>query len=204
MKNNIAIYGGSFNPPTLAHSRVVSWVFETWNKIDRIILLPSWIRQDKDFWIKKEQRRILLEEFHNDLLEQNLPVEIDNYFFEWKNWEDTTTVQEDTYFKEIRWIHPEFIYWSDVITRMPIREWNVDKYIEHVLSKIFVHRPGYKVINPDDYDMKSYRFIEIPDIPNVSSTIAKEKLLASESVEWILNPKITQLIIENQLYNTGK
>jgi len=38
MNNNIAVYGGSFNPPTLAHSHIVSGVLETKNDIDRDLM----------------------------------------------------------------------------------------------------------------------------------------------------------------------
>ncbi len=199
--NNIAVFWWSFNPPTLAHSRVVEWVLETGNKVDRIILLPSGRRIDKDFWIQQEERELLINEFHKSLLEKNLAVEIDNYFFEGNNWWATTTVQEDTYFKESRDIKAEFIYGSDVIPHMQKWQWNTNWYIEQILSKIFVHRPGYKYINPTDYDIENYRFLEILDLPKVSSSLAKERLQNSLGIDWILTSNIAQLIHENKLYS---
>ncbi len=200
MKTNIAVYGGSFNPPTLAHYRIVEWVLETWNKVDRIILLPSWKRKDKNFWIDHEKHGVLIREFYKELLELNLPVELDTYFFEGKNETHTSTLQENAYFTECRWIDPEFIYGSDVISTMSWWLGNTQKYIEHVLPKVFVQRPWYDHVDPADYDMKNYRFIEIPDLPDISSTLAKEQVKNAKSVEWILSHNIANIIQSHWLY----
>ena len=199
MEKNIIAYGGTFDPPTDGHGRVVSWVIETLEDVDRVILLPSWARVDKDFWTNNEQRGLLIQKFHEDLLEQNIPVEVDNYFFDWKNGAMTTTIQENEYFIQRLWIAPEFVYWSDVIPNMPNWDWNIDKYLEKVLRKIFIARPGYDV-NPEEFGIGNYRIAEIKNIPDVSSSMARERIKVGESVEWILNSSIIELIKTHSLY----
>ena len=147
---------------------------------------------------------MLIDQFHRDLQEQNLAVEIDNYFFDEKNGEETTTLKEDKYFKEMRWISPEFIYGSDTISNMANRDGNVSRYIEEVLKKIFVQRPGYEDVSPEDYGMKSYRNIHIPDLPNISSSLARERIITSQSVDWILSPEIAKMIQEYKMYRNNK
>lgn len=95
----IAIYGGAFNPPTLAHARVVSEVLKR-QAATHIILSPSGVREDKNFGISQAERRRLIEIFFEVLKKDGLSISLDTYFFEGKNAGITTTAAEEGYFRE--------------------------------------------------------------------------------------------------------
>jgi len=59
---------------------------------------------------------------------------------------------------------------------------NIDRYIEKVLKKIFISRPGYD-INPEEFEMENYRIAHIKDIPHLSSSLARERIQVGQSVE---------------------
>ncbi len=197
---NIAIYWGSFNPPTKAHSQIIEKVLEE-TSVEKIILTPSWTRTDKDFKIDEKQRRRLIKIFFEILKWKWLNIELEDYFLEWKNWKHTTTAQEEEYFREKLWFSPWFIYGSDVIPQMPTWSENIDMFIEKNLKKIFINRPWYDFF-PNEYSIENFTFIDIPDMLNVSSSLAKEMLVNKQSVKWILLPEIEEYIRENRLYTT--
>lgn len=195
---NIAIYWWSFNPPTLWHIQVVKWVLEH-TDIKKIIVAPSWDRLDKSHNIEHNNRKKLIEIFIKVLKESWVNVDLDLYFFEWKNNGITTTLQEEKYFKQKLWLEPTFIYWSDVVTHMHNWVWNDNKYIEKKLKKIFINRPGYE-FKPQNYSLDNYILLDIPELIQVSSSVAREMIKNKQSVADILNPEIVKEIINNNLY----
>ncbi len=195
---NIAIYGGSFNPPTIAHSIIVEQVL-TKTKIDKVIISPSWVRADKDFNVKEENRKALIDIFFQSLKDKKLTVEFDKYFLEWKNWWYTTTFQEEAYFREKLWFSPYFIFWSDIIPDMPRWSWNKNKFIERKLKKIFINRVGYS-FEAEKYSIENYIFLKNCNIPNISSSLVKQRLKNKQKISDLVDSKIEDYIRKNNLY----
>ena len=195
---NIAIYWGSFNPPTIAHSMIVEQVL-TKTKIDKVIISPSWVRTDKDFEIDENHRKKLIDIFFKTLKNKWLNIEFDNHFLNWKNWWHTTTMQEESYFKKKLWFSPYFIFWSDVIPQMPTWSWNKDKFIEKKLKKIFINRVGYW-FEAEKYSIENYIFSENNNIPDISSSLVKQRLKNKQKIDDLINSKIEDYIRENTLY----
>jgi len=196
---NIAIYWGSFNPPTLAHSQVITEVIEH-TDIDKIIVSPSWERLDKDHWIEHHHREKLNQIFYKILQDSGINVELDSHFFDWKNDWDTTTVQEEVYFREKLWISPHFIYGSDVVSQMSTWSWNENRFIEEKLKKIFITRPGYK-FEPQKHWIENFILLDIPHMLDISSSMTKEMIQNKQCVSDILSPKIVEYIEKNRIYN---
>lgn len=196
---NIAIYWGSFNPPTLAHSRVITEVIEHTN-IEKIILSPSGDRLDKNHWIEHVHRKKMIEIFFQTMRNYGIDIELDEHFLEWKNGGNTTTSQEEKYFREKLWFSPHFIYGSDIAPTMPTWSWNKDKFIEEKLKKIFITRPGYK-FEPKKHWMKNFILLDIPHMLDISSSMAKEMILNKQAVNDILAPEVIEYIEKNKIYN---
>jgi nicotinate-nucleotide adenylyltransferase len=195
---NIAIYWGSFNPPTLAHSMIVEQVLIK-TDVEKIIISPSWIRGDKSFWVNENHRENLIDIFFEALKDKWLNIEFDDHFLKWKNWWHTTTIQEESYFKNKLWFSPLFIYWSDVVSQMPAWYWNEDKFIEKRLQKIFINRPWYS-FEPEKYFIDNFILLNIHNMLNISSSMAKEMIQNKQNITWILSPEIEKYIKENNLY----
>jgi nicotinic acid mononucleotide adenylyltransferase len=201
MKNtaeNVAIYWGAFNPPTLAHIQVVEEVLKT-SEISHVIISPSWEREDKDFGISNTEREKLVSVYIKLLQDAWLCVSLDSFFFRWMNQWLTTTKAEEEYFRKKLWTSPYFIFWSDVANDMPDWSGNTDKFIEEKLRKIFLNRPWY------EFDFwwnwfDNYILLDIPDMLGVSSSMAREIIQTKWSIKWILHPEIESVVERENLY----
>lgn len=191
---NIAIYWGAFNPPTIWHFQVIKWVLEK-GIVDKIIFSPDWQRKDKDYKISFEKRTRILEIFFEELKQRWLNVDFEKYFL--KNPWNTTTIQVEQYFSNKLWFQPYHIFWVDTISTMPNRIWNTDKYIENKLKKIFIKRKWFLV--PENIDMQNYMMLDL-EILEISSTTVREMIKNKMRVEHILTPKVKDYIEENWLY----
>lgn len=200
LQEDVAIYWGAFNPPTLAHEQVVKEVLST-QEISKIIISPSGERKDKDFWISWEQRKKLIDTYMEILSWEWLNVELDTHYFEWKNGSHTTTASEEKYFWDKLWISPWFIFGSDVAKDMPDWLENEWKFIEKKLNKIFIPRPGSQFDFSASW-YENYILLDEVEMLDVSSSIAREIVKNKCSISWILNPKIAETISENNIiYN---
>ncbi len=196
---NIAIYWGAFNPPTIWHQKVIEWVLEqNQEKISKIVFSPDWSRADKNYKIDEKHRRKLLEIFYDILKSKWLNVCFEKYFLEQKNW-NTTTLEVNKYFTEKFGFPPYHIFWTDVIPNMKNWYWNDNWYIEKQLKKLFLKRVGYE--NQKELkNMDNYIVLDI-ETPEVSSTMVRESILkVSEEAEKLVHPEIFRYIKDNKLY----
>lgn len=196
---NVAIYWGAFNPPTLAHAQVVLEVLKN-SGISHLIISPSWEREDKQFWIEPMSRKKLIETFMQILRDAWLNISLDTFFLDWKNQWLTTTAGEEEYFKEKLGVSPYFVFGTDVAPDMPNWSGNNDNFIETKLKKIFISRPGY------DFDFKwgwfdNYMLLDIPDMLDISSSLAREMIKNKQSVKHVLHPEIAENIEKENLYS---
>lgn len=191
---NIAIYWGAFNPPTIWHFQVIKWVLEK-GIVEKIIFSPDWTRKDKDYKIQNIDREKILELFFSELKQRWLNVDFEDYFL--KNPWNTTTIEVENYFKDKLWFSPYHIFWIDTISSMPNRVWNDEKYIENKLKKIFINRKGFAI--PKELDMENYQIFDL-NILEISSTTVREMIKNKMRVDHILTPKVRDYIEENWLY----
>lgn len=183
-----AIYGWSFNPPTLAHAQVVKKVLAT-KKISQVIISPSGLRWDKDFGINENHRRNLIEIYVDSLKREWFNVEIDRYFMHGLNGDETTTAQEEEYFREKLWNSPWFVFGTDVAPDMPTWKWNINKFIETKLKKLFLTRPWFD-FDFEANNFKSYMLLDIPDMIDLSSTTVRTLINTKDEVSDILYPGV--------------
>ena len=195
---NIAIYWGAFNPPTLAHAQVVSEVLKR-QAASHIILSPSGEREDKNFWIPHKNRRELIQIFLEMLQNQGQSVSLDTHFFDGKNGGQTTTAAEEAYFREKLWVSPAFIFGTDVAPNMHWWSNNPHRFIQERLKKIFIRRPGFE-FDFQANGFREYTLLDIPDMLDISSSLAREIIRNKRSVEGILFPEVAREIEENDLY----
>jgi nicotinate (nicotinamide) nucleotide adenylyltransferase len=196
---NIAIYWGAFNPPTLAHAQIVQEILKI-SSISHVIISPSWERADKNFQIPNMNRKKLIETFTQILSDSWLDVSLDTFFLEWKNNWLTTTAAEEEYFREKLWVSPHFVFGTDVAPDMLDWSGNDEKFIETKLQKIFVNRPWYD-FDFEENGFDNYILLDIPDMLAISSSLAREMIQNKQSVKHILHPNIVQEIHDNNLYN---
>jgi nicotinate-nucleotide adenylyltransferase len=195
MENKIAIYGGAFNPPTLWHEKVISGLL-TSKQVEKIILSPDGYRLDKNYGISQEKRKEIIEIFIKNLLNKWLNVEVDSHFLEGKNWDFTSTIEVDKYFKEKLGFSAYHIFWSDVIRSMKNWSWNDEHFIEKELKKLFISRPWYELYLED---IDNYILADLPDLIEISSTIVREMLSVRQNVSAVIVPEISEYIQKNNI-----
>ncbi len=196
MEKEIAIYWWAFNPPTLAHQTVIQKVLTT-TDVQKIILTPDWDRLDKNFWITHLDRKKLINIFYQKLLKMWLNIEYCDYFLEWKNKSNTTTMWVNKYFTDKFWFSPWHIFWIDVAKDMPKWSWNKERFIEQDLKKIFIPRAWYEF---QKEELNNYVILELDFMTNISSTMAREMIKNKQKTNGILFSEIRKYIDENNLY----
>lgn len=80
VKDRVGIFGGTFDPFTVAHEAIVKEVLDK-DIVDIVYIVPTvvdYYREDKDKWLNFNERRAVIREFVNHLNDQNYNVEI-NY-----------------------------------------------------------------------------------------------------------------------------
>lgn len=194
MLEKIAIYGGSFNPPTIWHEAIITQTLTRWF-VDKIIFVPDWEREDKKYQTTRLERLSINQVFIEELKDKWYRVDLENYFLN-KNW-FVRTVDVDRYFLEKNWSSPHHIFWSDVIDSMPNWSWNSNRFLQDKLKKIFILRKWFLL--PENIDMQNYEFLDL-DIPPVSSTMVRETLKNRLSVNHLLTPWVNDFIKQNNLY----
>ena len=201
MKNpteNVAIYWGAFNPPTLAHAQVIQEVLQH-TSIDHIILNPSGEREDKTFGISPENRKNIMKIFCKVLRDSWRNISLETYFLEGKYWGLTTTTAEEKYFREQLWVSPSFIYGTDVAPNMSSWSQNKNRFIQERLKKIFIKRPWFE-FDFQANGFREYSLLDIPHMLDISSTVAREMIQNKQSVEGGLFPEIIREIEQQKLY----
>lgn len=193
MKNewskNIVVYGGAFTPPTIGHHAIVQALL-TKIQPDKLLIVPSGPRIDKEYAFQKDVRRRLVEVFAQEFGDSR--VETDFTFLEWSD--ETTTLGIDRYYRNQFGFSPTQVFGADVTTSMPL--WpNTDddrRYLLGDLPKIFLTR---KWVLLDLEGKGNYALLDA-DIPEASSTAVRERWRVD-----LLTTKVReayeQLIIKN-------
>ena len=196
MTKKIAIYWWAFNPPTMGHFHVIKEVLKDEN-IEKIIIVPDWLRLDKDYEIKEYHRTRLIEIFIDELKISWYNIEIERFFLEWKNKSNTTTYEVDKYFIEKLESQPWHVFWTDISSWIRDWTWNPDKYIQKKLKKIFIPR---KWSNFDNFDLENYELVKTDIESDISSTKIKENLNKKLKIDKLVMKKIEEYIKSNNLY----
>jgi len=196
MYPKIAIYWWAFNPPTLGHLHVIEQLFHH-TDIEKIIIVPDWLRLDKNYNIDEFHRKEMVELFMSELKKIWYNVELDDYFLQWRNKKDTTTYEVDKYFINKLDIQPWHIFWTDISWCIRNWSWNPKKYIEKNLKKVFIPREWYIFEN---FDLENYILLDTNKTINISSTMVKEKTNREKDISKMVIKNIENYIIKNNLY----
>lgn len=200
----IYIFGAAFDPPHVGHSAIVRALLHYKNP-EKIILIPSGTRDDKNYHVSDEHRLAMLEMFRSEVGDER--VIIDEYFI--KNWEgEMITRDVDVYARGKYGEDIVHVFGTDTIASMP--EWDEEWYAARAIKKLFI--PRWQVW--EDIDMsgiENYEFFTDSHIPDISSTEIRAsipehtglKVLFEENPKFIikwLSSQISRYILEHRLY----
>ena len=178
------IYGGAFNPPTLAHVAILKACFAyARRKGAEVWVMPSGNRHDKTIAASRSRRLAYVEAMIRDAggdarvelleLDRRIPVE---------------TI--DTV-RELKARYPErifrFVFGADSTETMG--EWRGGRELLDTLPMLVVEREG-SAINPQARNVESLAV----QTPSVSSTQVRQCLAAGASYAHLVSPRVAQLL----------
>lgn len=187
----VAVYGGSFNPPHIAHAWVISWLLWT-KKVEQVWLIPVYHhafegRQDKKL-VSFEQRlhwcRLFAAEISPNIIVSDIEAHL-----------PTPSYTIDT-LEELSKRYPEHQFQlcigSDIIPQLP--KWKDWERIEAQFQPIIVGRGGYDHILETDEGAEDIAF------PKLSSSQIRRKLREGSIPRQFLLSSVAEAIEEYNPY----
>ena len=181
------VYGGAFNPPTLAHLAILNACIEYAQtaKAD-VWLMPSGDRTDKTIPTPRETRMAYVEAMIEDANESDFNTEV-------VSTELDREIMVETYdtVMELQQTHPDrnftFVFGADSTETMA--SWKGGDELLETLSMLVVARPGSRM-NP----MAKRAVSLTAQTPNTSSTEVRTLLAQGESVDHLVGRSVALLL----------
>jgi len=161
---NIAIFGGSFDPPHIAHEKIVHKVLKKVDDIDRLIIVPTYLNPFKEeYHLSPKQRYKLVKKLFKE--EKNISVSS----FEINQNEAVPSIKTVKHFKKLYKTKKIYlIIGSDNLETLHL--WHKFEKLKSLVEFIVISREGYEVKND------IIQFINIKMKIDISSTSLKENL----------------------------
>ncbi len=202
----IYIFWAAFDPPHSGHFSIIKALLHHKNP-EKIIVIPSGLRNDKSYHISDDHRKKLCEIFLWEISDERVILDLE--FFSWKK--EMITRDVDIYVREKYGEDGIHIFWTDVITYM--ESWDDEGYASWKIQKIFILR-WEKSISREDIEgfwIENFEIFTESKIPDISSTEIRKiipeyiglKSLFAEDPKFLipgLSKKISKYILENRLY----
>jgi nicotinate-nucleotide adenylyltransferase len=181
VSSTIAVYGGSFDPPHLAHTLVCAYVLST-EAVDRLLVVPASHHPFDKQLSPFEHRLRMCELAMRDLRR----VEISDAEASLQRPSLTLRTLE-----HLQRLHPDaalrLVIGSDLLPETP--SWHRYDLICELAPPIVVPRAGY----PDPEG-------ERPALPNISSTEVRRRLREGLPTDGLLNPAVAAYATSHALY----
>ncbi len=186
-RKNTIIYGGAFNPPTLAHQAILQACIDHAEVIDADVwLLPSGNRTDKLIDTPLERRLQMIQALANDVVRRSVTVAI-------KQSELERQVPTETYdtAQEFDKTYPDrrftWVFGSDSVATMA--EWHGGESMLDSLTMLIINRPGLPV-----QTLGRYATMLPAQSINTSSTEVRTRLLQQLPVDDLVSPAMLRFL----------
>lgn len=182
------VYGGAFNPPTLAHVAILRACFEYAQEHNaEVWVMPSGDRRDKTIPTPRARRMEYIAALINDATRGDQ----DTAVVETTELDRTITVETADTVRELSARFPNrvfrFVFGADSTETM--HEWKHGEELLETLPMLVIEREG-SVINP-----KAMHAVRLQvHTPPVSSTQVRLCMERNESVDALVSPSVARLI----------
>ncbi len=201
-KKQVAILGGSFDPPTIAHIQIACEVYNNIEEISEVFIIPCGDgRSDKSLRTPSSHRLKMLKFILEDLLTEQIPIKI-----------DTTEIDKGeyipTYFllKDLEKKYPDkefvFIIGSDLIEGL--YSWDESEKLVNEFKFIIIKRDNYPLNQNVKLLPKNYQVLE--SINTGSSTDIRGRIKkfkgkkACLGIGGLTTYRVIKYIEDNKLY----
>lgn len=187
----IIIFGGAFNPPTLAHEAIIGACLNL-PGFDAVWMMPSGDRLDKHIQISDSDRLALCQLVHAARFNNDPRLLVTD--FELQLPRPTQTYHTVHALQEA---HPSTDFWavfgSDSYRSMPT--WEEGKMLRR-LPIILVHRAGETTIAPDH----GITLALSPELAQMSSTTVRERISKGHAIDDLVSEPVLEYIASHKLY----
>lgn len=191
--NEVAIFGGTFDPPTKAHEAIIEACL-TDPSFDQVWVMPSGDRVDKPFMLSEKTRFEMLQDLHTERFDSTTKLHVTDFELQLSRPTQTySTVEalEEQYPENNFW----FVFGADSYYDMP--RWQEGKRLQATLGILLVPRAGYEI--PQGLaNVRSLGLTE--DLAFTSSTEVRGRIERGEVVEHLVSNGIARFILEKGLY----
>ncbi|MGO9481641.1 MAG: nicotinate-nucleotide adenylyltransferase [Candidatus Kryptoniota bacterium] len=189
----IGIFGGTFNPPHVAHLVAAESVRDHL-KLDRVFFVPAAIPPHK-------------------LDEEIIPAEVrlemvrlaikDNAMFEASDlevWRNGPSYSIDTILELKRKLPGSSFFFIMGVDLLPdFYSWKNPEKILDECNVVVMNRPGFAVAS---VDMELLRRVEMVNVPNmdISSSDIRRRVKSGKSIKFLVPPAVEEYIYANSIY----
>lgn len=182
----IGFFGGSFNPPTVAHFEIVNSAIKEMN-LDKIIVIPMGDKYEKKDLISFNHRYNML----NLLFENNKNVEISNM----QNNQKKRTYAIDTFKKiNLEYKNSQNFFIMGLDNFSNISNWKDSEELLNYYNFIVFKRNNIEIVN----STKNVKFLDVNR--NISSSLVRDKISNGENINTSISYKVEEYIRKNKLY----
>ncbi len=186
----VAIFGGSFNPPTNGHEAIARACLEQ-SEIDELWLLPSGNRLDKDYSIEDYHRLKMLGLVARHLNDARVVVSRFELDLPRPTQTTNTLGALATAYPGIK---PVFVFGADSYWNMP--SWDNGDYLQKNLSMLIVPRAGFSLPTSSNVNVLDVH----KQILTISSSEVRDKVLNGQPITPLVSQPVERYIKAEGLY----
>jgi nicotinate-nucleotide adenylyltransferase len=182
----ILIFGGSFNPPTLAHEAIISKALSL-PEFDEVWVMPSTSRYDKQIPVSGDDRLKMLKLIKKHTFGNDPRLVISDYEFKLPHNSEmykTILALEQHFPGDEFW----FVFGGDSYDTIP--DWPRGEWLTKNMNVI--------VISDTPRDTTTYSLSD--ELTNISSTEARRRVSANKKIDNLVSPAVKYFIQQHNLY----
>lgn len=201
---SIAIFGGSFDPPTISHMSVACEIYNQLDNIDEVWIVPCGdLRKDKKLKTEIRHRLKMLEKIKKDIVYPGLPIEIKDTEMTHGKFMPTIDLL-DKLKSEYKNHNFFFCLGSDLIKSF--KTWEEWRRIIDDYGLILITRPSYSFQNIEIEFNKTFPIVQVQldgsstNIRNRIEQILQEKNKVHLGISGLTTRSVIEYIYHEQLY----
>ncbi len=187
------IFGGTFNPPHIAHSIVADSVREQL-QLDRIIFIPAGNPPLKDSLPGEHRFEMAKLAFGKDKNFEVSGIEFENLNVK-SYTADTLSKLRDKFINDS--VKLFLIIGMDQLKDLP--KWKDPEKLFELSEVVVINRPGFKIKDSKPEFSERVVYADVPFL-EISSSEIREKISCGISVKYFLDREVHEYILKNGLY----
>jgi len=189
-RDRILIYGGGFNPPTLAHVEVIKLALKL-PEFSQVWVMPCGNRLDKQFAISDDTRLEMLKLVKQEMFNSDPRLQITDFELKLSAPTNTASTLEAL---ELAYTNLKFAFLFGVDSYNQMPSWENGQRLQSELDMVIVNRGNLKLPT-----RAGITHLKITDT-GISSTLVRELAGLGLPIDLMVCPAIDNIIKANGLY----